>query len=86
MIGSALPEHVKVPEGAMVVWVIYDHPRDYPHGFVLRPQFAVSGEVRACPQAWYARSADELRSILPHGVTYLPRQPQDDVAILETWL
>lgn len=38
---SLLPHQISRPGGAITVWVIYDRPRDYPSGFVLRPQFAV---------------------------------------------
>lgn len=83
----ALPEQLKAPDGALAVWVIYDHPRDFPKGFVLRPQFATrSGAVIASPEAWYASDPDTLRSILPPGVVCMARHPQDDPAILETWI
>lgn len=41
MNGPALPEHVLRPPGAITFWVIYDHPKDCPNGYVLRPQFSV---------------------------------------------
>lgn len=30
----------EVPPGAITFWVIYDHPKDFPDSFVLRPQFS----------------------------------------------
>lgn len=38
---SVLPHQIARPGGAITFWVIYDRPRDYPDGFVLRPQFSV---------------------------------------------
>jgi hypothetical protein len=37
-------------------------------------------------EAWYAKTADQLRAILPAGLTCLARHENDDPAILETWL
>lgn len=35
-----LPRQIERPEGAITFWVIFDHPNDFPSGFVLRPQFS----------------------------------------------
>lgn len=40
MNGPALPELVERPPECITQWVIYDHPRDFPDGYVLRPQFS----------------------------------------------
>jgi hypothetical protein len=32
---------VSRPPESITLWVIYDHPKDYPDGYVLRPQFSV---------------------------------------------
>lgn len=104
--GPALPELVERPPDAITQWVIYDHPTDYPHGFVLRPQFSAiyfngierfgritelhshlkKAVVIASPIAWYAKTADELRGLLPYGSVLLGRMPGDDAKILEVWM
>jgi hypothetical protein len=83
-----LPEQIAMPDGArLATWVIYDHPTDYPDGFVLRPQYAMAdGTVETSALAWYAPRAEVLRSILPPGVVCLGRSPGDDPKILEVWI
>lgn len=34
------PSLLKRPPGAITFWLIFDHPRDQPDAFVLRPQFS----------------------------------------------
>jgi hypothetical protein len=37
---ESIPSMIKTPPGHfLTVWVIFDHPDDAPHAFVLRPQF-----------------------------------------------
>lgn len=77
-----------MPEGAIMrVWVIYERPTDCPDGYVLRAQYAMrGGTVVPDTIAWYATSADKLRSILPGGVVNIGRQDADDAKILECWI
>jgi hypothetical protein len=86
MIDVALPEQLPIPKDVLVVWVIYDHPKDFREGYVLRAQFADKGGITISSICWYADDPDKLRSILPPGVVFMPRQQGDDVAILETWI
>ena len=87
MVDIALPEQVPVPDGALAIWVIYDHPKDFPKGFVLRAQFAMpGGAITMSKAAWYASDPDQLRSILPFGVVRMERHPDDDPSIVETWV
>lgn len=37
---ESIPEHIKRPPESITLWVIYDHPRDFPDLWVLRPQFS----------------------------------------------
>jgi len=72
----------------LTVWVIYDHPSDYPNSYVLRPQVLVRGQKEpvALSQAWTADTPDQLRRIIPPGLHRLDRQPDDHPQILETWI
>ena len=88
MTSSGLTEDM-VPEGAvMVVWVIYDHPKDFPDVFVARPQFAMQdGSVVPCPLAFMHEDIDVIRNALAGiGLTCMARDPNDDAKIVETWL
>ena len=35
------PASVLRPPESITLWVIYERPKDYPDGYVLRPQFSV---------------------------------------------
>lgn len=85
---ESMPMRRPLPEGArMMVWVIYQRPRDYPNGYVLRAQFAMrDGTVQPDVVAWHADDPEKLRAIIPGECLRWPRCGQDDPAILETWL
>lgn len=74
-------------EPLLCIWVIYDHPRDFPDHIVMRPQWAMrSGEVRAARVGGLYDSVGEARADLPPGLAHLMRHHDDDPAILETWI
>lgn len=86
LVRIALPSQLTRPDGCLVLWVIYERPRDFPDGYVLRAQFAGRDGVTVSPIAWYAKAPEELRSILPGDAVALGRDPSDDKAILEVWM
>lgn len=90
MVDIALPAQLQAPPetGALTMWVIYDHPTDYPKGYVLRSHYVLMDATQRVSEiAWYASTPDELRAILPPGVgTNLGRRADDDPAILEVWV
>jgi hypothetical protein len=78
-----------VPPGAvMTVWVVYDHPTDYPDAYVARPQFVMADHsVMACKLAFINDNLDVIRDALVEaGLHCLSRMPGDDPKIMETWL
>jgi hypothetical protein len=88
---ESLPMYRPIPEGAVPItfWVLYDHPRDYPQGYVLRAQWSKRGDpdvVIADKIAWYAATLDELRAILPPGVVRMGPMPGDNPCIAEVWM
>lgn len=65
------------------MWVVYDHPRDWPNWYVAR---LFIGEA---PQdsMMAAKDLDQLRGMLEReGLYRLERMQGDDPVILETWL
>jgi len=84
---DSVPMYHKPPEGTFLTfWVIYDHPLDVPNAFVLRPQYLMEDKsVWASRLAWYAKTAEELRAILPPGLCKV-QFPGDQPYVLETWL
>ena len=78
-----------VPEGAiMTVWVVYDHPKDYPDAFVARPQFVMAdNSIVPCRAAWINDNLEAIRDALAAtGLTCLTRMQGDDPKIMETWI
>jgi hypothetical protein len=72
----------QVPDGPLELFIIYDHPRDYPGHFVVRRW------VLDSPTADFA-IADTLeaaRAEVPAGMHRIPRRPEDDPVIVETWV
>ena len=64
------------------IWVIYNHPLDYPDGYVARKFI---GETPT-NDVKIGGFLDELRAQLPPGLTRFDRFPGDDPVIEETWL
>ena len=83
----ALPEQLPVPPGAIVFWVIWDHPADYPQGYLLRAQISVpGGGTLVSSVAWHASDPEKLRAILPPGCYRFARQDGDPPHLFETWM
>ncbi len=66
----------------MKLFVIYDHPKDYPNGFVcvlwkLEKRIKVVG---------YADDLDGARGFIPPGRVNIGRFKNDDPAICEVWI
>ncbi len=72
----------------LVMFVIYDHPKDMPDFFVARRWFVLKGkeEPIADGLVFYAEELAALREMLPPGLVMLARCDGDDPTILETWL
>lgn len=68
------------------MWVVYDHPRDYPGVFVARLWIIYPMQVRTNHMRT-ARTLEELRALVPfQSDTWLPRRPNDDPCILGSWI
>ena len=74
-----LPEHPGMPP----LYVIYDHPRDFPNSWVCRLWYGETAELS--PYA-VAGTLEQIREALPAGVTNLGRYEQDDPCIHEVWI
>lgn len=78
--------------GAFSMWVIYDHPTDYPNSFVSRRWVAediASGKLSATDDVLVSHSLDNIR----HKVRTLGRmnvkiakRNDDDPKIVEIWI
>jgi hypothetical protein len=66
------------------IWVIYDHPRDYPAHFVVRVAWGLMKD----PIAQLAPDLETARRIaIDGGASFcLGRDPNDDPVIAECWI
>ena len=72
-------------EGDLLVWVIYDHPRDFPDTYVVRPHSTKLGKPLTVH--FDDSQLEAVRSVMRRmGLQRLPRAPSDDNSILETWV
>lgn len=72
---------------ALEMWVVYDHPRDFPAEYVARLWMIGSGQVVPRDQVLTSRSLSLLRGeMAARGLTVIPRFEGDDPGIVEVWL
>ena len=79
-----------------VIVTVYDHPQDFPNGYVARAHIVAQNRygVMGCGKSAYASSMiyigretlDEVRAAIPPDMVKMIRHPQDDPAILETYI
>jgi len=69
------------------VWVVYDHPTDWPDWYVARRWRVENQKYHPTPDLLMARKLGDLRGRL-HGNGFTPIEPMpgDDPVIMETWL
>ncbi len=70
-----------VSEG-VEIWVIYDHPIDFPNEFVARKFIDDKPTVDVIVMP----TLEEVRMMLPDGLVKMDRSPVDDPKIVETWM
>jgi hypothetical protein len=73
----------------LTLWVVYDHPRDFPDHVVVRRQFVMQSSTTPITSADIGGVYDDLdqaRADIPHGHFCIGRFPDDDPVIVETWI
>jgi hypothetical protein len=69
------------------IWTVYDHPRDYPDTYVACLHVVEAGGSRPTDEIIRSTDLEALRAeMLRRGLFCSPRQPGDDVKIIESWL
>ena len=65
------------------MWVIYDHPKDYPNSYVARrwELDRPTTDIIVCPRLDAIRHEMQIR-----GLACLARNPNDDSKIVECWV
>lgn len=74
---------------ASVIVTVYDHPQDFPHGYVARAHIIAHGgkTTYVSPMIYVGRETlDEVRAAIPSDMVKMMRHPQDDPVILETYV
>lgn len=64
------------------LWVVYKHPDDYPDKFVARKWVL----DKPTDDIKIGNTLEEVRTLLPHGLTHINRAFLDDIVIAEIWL
>ncbi|MEJ7804354.1 MAG: hypothetical protein WKG03_00315 [Telluria sp.] len=68
------------------VWVIYDHPSDYPDGFIAR-MHNLTGPTSVTmtgPTLEDIRAA--VQHVTPYVLTRIERDVTDDAVVVESWI
>lgn len=69
------------------MFTIYERPRDYPNGYVVRRSVVRPNNViEVDAVAQYAATLGAARALVPVGKIRMARDPNDDPAIVEVWL
>lgn len=72
---------------SLEMWTVYDHPTDYPDGYVVRLFLVDGAGPRPTTTAFRSDDLAKLRAeMVARGLTCLMRDPSDDPKIVETWL
>lgn len=75
------------PEVVLTQYTIYERPKDYPDGFVVREWHIVRGRDTPVAGAVVATvdTLGDARAAVPDGLYRIGRQPGDDPVIVEVW-
>lgn len=70
------------------MWTVYDHPKDYPDGYVARLWWIGRGTMEPSGTFVCGKDLEEIRTYLltELRLTRLERNTEDDPVILECWL
>lgn len=72
---------------ALTMWTIYDHPSDFPDGYIARRWEVTAGVTAATSDTLVNSDLEPLREeMLARGLHRLHRDTNDDPTIVETWL
>ncbi len=72
---------------ALIMWTVYDKPRDFPDKFVARKWEIRPGIKNPIPTSdiIVSQTLDGVRAALPQGLFRQPSMPCDETHIVEVW-
>ena len=85
---SAQIQMCRQRDDLLEMFVVYEHPRDFPAHFVLR-RWWIDGKLPGGTPTKDFRIADtlqDIRKLVPLGCACMHRAEEDDYSIVETWL
>lgn len=68
------------------LFVIYEHPKDFPDAFVVRRWVIGDGPAKATTDMQTAPTLASARDLVPEGYEHIPRTPGQDPVIVEVWI
>jgi len=72
---------------SFVYYVIYDHPRDYPNHWVMRPWFGFeNGDIVPALGCILGATLEDVRAWVPPTHTNLGNVYETDPTIYEVWI
>ncbi len=77
---------MQVESAPLSMWTVYERPMDRPDSYVARRWVVRNGQLAATNDLHIAEDLVRLRRLLPQGLERLPRDPEDDPVIVETWI
>ena len=72
--------------GALAIWTVYDHPKDYPDGFIARMHEVAEGPPRPTDKTLMGELEEIRRVLIEAGLTTLPRDARDEREVVESWI
>lgn len=71
---------------ALIIWTVFDHPDDYPDVFMARKWLVVDGSYAPTHDVLTGPTLQSVRDQIPAGLCCFARSPEDNPAIVESWL
>ena len=71
---------------SLPIWVVYDHPKDYPDSYVARRWETNADGARATESLVTGTLESVRETLIEMHLTPLSRSPADDLKIVEIWL
>lgn len=68
------------------MWTITENPTDFPGKFVARKWLIEAGAMAVTDEHHVADTLFAVRDLLPPHLVRLPRDPNDDPVIVESWI
>jgi hypothetical protein len=72
-------------ENTLSIWTIRYNPSDFPGKFTARRHWILPTSI-ATQEVFIGETLEEIRKMLPKGLYRIPRSPEDDPVIIESWI